>query len=57
MDAGTGGGLGWLMAVNLVVWSGLFLYLLRLHRQVRAIERRPPESRLPETRAGEEIAR
>ena len=34
------GGLGWVLAVNLVVWSGLFLYLLRLHRQVRGLERR-----------------
>lgn len=32
-------GLTWLMAVNLVVWTGLFLYLLRLHRQVRRLER------------------
>lgn len=54
MDASLGGGLGWLLAVNLVVWSGLFLYLLRLHRQVRAIELRPAESRPTETR---EIAR
>lgn len=34
------GGLGWVLAVNLVVWSGLFLYLLRLHVQVRRLERR-----------------
>lgn len=33
------GGLGWVLAVNLVVWTGLFLYLLRLHRQLRALER------------------
>lgn len=33
------GGLGWVLAVNLVVWTGLFLYLLRLHAQVRRIER------------------
>ena len=33
-------GLGWVLAVNLVVWSGLFLYLLRLHRQVQELERR-----------------
>jgi CcmD family protein len=31
-------GLGWLLAVNLVLWTGLFLYVLRLHRQVRAAE-------------------
>jgi CcmD family protein len=35
-----GGGIGWVVAVNLVIWTGLFLYLLRLHRQVRAGERR-----------------
>lgn len=57
MDASLGGGLGWLMAVNLVVWSGLFLYLLRLHRQVRAIELRPAESRVTDPRASEETAR
>lgn len=57
MDAGLGGGLGWLMMVNLVVWTGLCLYLVRLHRQVRAIERRPAEARLPETLAAEETAR
>jgi CcmD family protein len=33
------GGLGWVLAVNLVVWTGLFLYLVRLHRQLRALER------------------
>jgi CcmD family protein len=34
------GGLGWVVAVNLVIWTGLFLYLLKLHRNVRALERR-----------------
>lgn len=29
----------WMMTVNLVVWTGLFLYLLRLHRQLRRLER------------------
>lgn len=37
------GGMGWVLAVNLVVWSGLFLYLLRLHRQLRELERRAGE--------------
>lgn len=37
---GMDGGLGWVLAVNLVVWTGLFLYLLRLHRQLRGLERR-----------------
>jgi CcmD family protein len=32
-------GLVGLLAVNLVLWTGLFLYLLRMHRQVRAAER------------------
>lgn len=33
-----GEGLGWLIVVNLVLWTGLFLYLLRLQRQVRRAE-------------------
>jgi CcmD family protein len=28
------GGPGWLVAVNLVIWTGLFLYLLRLERRL-----------------------
>jgi len=32
-------GLVFLLAVNLVLWTGLFLYVLRLHRQVRGAER------------------
>ena len=39
------GGLGWVLAVNLVVWTGLFLYLLKLHRQVAGIERRGADGR------------
>ena len=27
------GGPGWVVAVNLVIWTGLFLYLLRLDRR------------------------
>jgi CcmD family protein len=27
-------GLGWVLAANLVLWTGLFLYLLRLERLV-----------------------
>ncbi len=34
-----GGGLGWIVAVNLIIWTGLFLYLLRLNRQLRDKER------------------
>ena len=28
-----------LVGVNLVIWTGLFLYLLRLGKQIRALER------------------
>ncbi len=33
------GGLGWILVVNLVIWTGLFLYLLRLGKQVKELER------------------
>ncbi|MEZ5312181.1 MAG: CcmD family protein [Thermoanaerobaculia bacterium] len=29
-DGGASGGPGWVVAVNLVIWTGIFLYLLRL---------------------------
>jgi CcmD family protein len=32
------GGIHWVMAVNLVIWTGLFLYLRRLDRKVRQLE-------------------
>jgi CcmD family protein len=32
---------GGVVAVNLVIWTGLFLYLLRLGRQVKDMERKP----------------
>jgi CcmD family protein len=32
------GGLGWILVVNLVIWTGLFLYLLRLGRRLRDME-------------------
>jgi CcmD family protein len=35
------GGIGWVVAVNLVIWTGLFLYLLRIERQVRKLENEP----------------
>jgi len=35
------GGDGWIVAVNLVIWTGLFLYLLRLDRRLREMEREP----------------
>jgi CcmD family protein len=33
------GTLGWVVAVNLVIWTGLFLYLLRLNRKLRDLEK------------------
>lgn len=30
---GASGGPGWVVAVNVVIWTGLFLYLLRLDRR------------------------
>jgi CcmD family protein len=33
------GGIGWVAAVNLVIWTGLFLYLLRLEAKVRDLEK------------------
>lgn len=35
------GGIGWVLAVNLIIWTGLFLYLLRVERQVRDLEKEP----------------
>lgn len=35
------GGDGWIVAVNLIIWTGLFLYLLRLDRRLREMERKP----------------
>jgi CcmD family protein len=32
------GNVEWVMVVNLIIWTGLFLYLLRLDRKVRALE-------------------
>lgn len=37
--ANVGGGLGWVVVVNLIIWTGLFLYLLRLDRTVRDKEK------------------
>ena len=33
------GGVMWLAAVNLILWSGLFLYLLSLERKIRQREK------------------
>jgi len=35
------GGIGWVVAVNLIIWTGLFLYLLRLGTRVRDLEKKP----------------
>ena len=35
------GGIEWVMVVNLIIWTGLFLYLWRLDRKVRALESSP----------------
>jgi CcmD family protein len=32
------GGIGWVVAVNLIIWTGLFLYLLRLGGRLRSLE-------------------
>ena len=32
------------LAVNLIIWTGLFLYLLRLSKKVRAVEEASPET-------------
>jgi CcmD family protein len=34
---------GWIVAVNLVIWTGLFLYLLRLGKRLREMERTEKE--------------
>ncbi len=33
------GGMLWLAAVNLILWTGLFLYLLRLDRKISQREK------------------
>jgi CcmD family protein len=34
-------GLGWIAAVNLIIWTGLFVYLLRLGKRLRQMEKEP----------------
>jgi CcmD family protein len=41
MNVDMGGGIGWVVAVNLVIWTGIFLYLLRLNRKLRDMEKEP----------------
>jgi CcmD family protein len=38
---GPAGGIAWVAVTNVLIWTGLFLYLLRLHRKVRALEKEP----------------
>jgi CcmD family protein len=33
--------LTWVVGVNLVIWTGLFLYLLRLGKRLREMEKEP----------------
>lgn len=35
------GGIEWVVAVNLIIWTGLFLYLLRLGKSLRKLEKEP----------------
>ena len=39
------GGIGWVATVNVIVWTGLFLYLLRLGAQIRRAEHDQEEKR------------
>jgi CcmD family protein len=42
MNAGAGGNAdGWIVAVNLIIWTGIFLYLLHLNRKLRDLEKDP----------------
>ena len=43
LDTGTTVRLG-ILAVNLIIWTGLFLYLLRLGKKLSAAERARPET-------------
>jgi CcmD family protein len=43
VETGTAVRLG-ILAVNLIIWTGLFLYLLRLSKKVRAVEQAAPEA-------------
>jgi len=35
------GGPAWVIAVNLIIWTGLVLWLFRLDRKIRELERKP----------------
>lgn len=34
------GGIEWVAAVNLLIWTGVFIYLLRLGRKVADLEKK-----------------
>jgi CcmD family protein len=34
------GGIEWVAAVNLVIWTGLFVYLLRLGNKIAELEKK-----------------
>lgn len=38
-----GEGLGWVLIVNLVLWTGLFLYMMRIQGRLRNAEGRAAE--------------
>ena len=35
------GGPAWVVAVNLVIWAGLVLWLVRIDRKIRTLEKEP----------------
>ena len=39
------GGIEWVVAVNLIIWTGLFLYLLRLGKGLRKLEKEQKRQR------------
>jgi CcmD family protein len=41
------GSIHWVMVVNLVIWTGLFLYLRRLDRKLRDLETIEPARQPP----------
>jgi CcmD family protein len=50
------GGIEWVMVVNLIIWTGLFLYLRRLDRKLRALEAHPPLEKPTATATAQTIA-
>ncbi len=51
-EAGILGELGgplWILVVNLVIWSGLFVYLVFLGRKISAVERQVRSAQTSET--------